>query len=418
MTRSYFPFYIVIISFFIPVVNHIFRAELSTYLLIFSLIFLFLIIGKSILIPKDVFFFALIWLFILLTHLIFKNNFAVFGYMQSFYYFLIFYIMFKENRERLEIKKIIIFLKIIYAIIFFSLLFEWIINLFHLEGILFNLFSGNNVTGVKNYQYLSSRLVNAISGLEYHSLNSIFFGAQSGSILSLLCVLFYNIFDESKILGKRNYFVFSIVFLIFSYTMTATAITLFIFCYFVFVSRSSTLNNKYLKFILATAILFFTGIIVETLFSVLFMGDNLNFYIFVFLQPLFDLSNLTFQKLVLGIDVYESIHDYTVSFELGMVQSVYLVGFLPLLFWFTLLAYATLRRHKYHNKGIRSLDQKRVDFVVRNSYLVFLVSFISTFHYLSIYSTGYFQLLGLHLALFFLFSQKDKLNCNLERGGN
>ena len=294
MTRSYFPFYIVIISFFIPVVNHIFRAELSTYLLIFSLIFLFLIIGKSILIPKDVFFFALIWMFILLTHLIFKNNFAVFGYMQSFYYFLIFYIMFKENRERLEIKKIIIFLKIIYAIIFFSLLFEWIINLFHLEGILFNLFSGNNVTGVKNYQYLSSRLVNAISGLEYHSLNSIFFGAQSGSILSLLCVLFYNIFDESKTLGKRSYFIFSIVFLIFSYTMTATAITLFIFCYFVFVSRSSTLNNNYLKFILATAILFFTGIIVETLFSVLFMGDNLNFYIFIFLQPLFDLSNLTF----------------------------------------------------------------------------------------------------------------------------
>jgi hypothetical protein len=406
------PFYFTIFSFFVPIINHFIGINLGSYLIV--LIFLISLISLKIstTYPYYFIFFIVIWLGIILLHTIFKNNVEVFGYMQSFYYSIVFYIFFKNSKKKVTAEQLYKFFSIIYKIILITLLIELLFNVLGKEALFIDFFSNMESSVSKNYQLIASRLFSKISDIDIFSLNSIFFGPQSASILSLLCLLFYNKFEKLNLSGNKILMLFAIFLLLFTYTMTASLIFLIFLFYFVYISKSSTLNNYYIKTIISIFILLFFSRIFNSIFFILSDDETLELYLLVFTQPLFDLSNLNLFELIFGISSTSKIEDYTSSWEFGLIQIIYLTGFLPIVFWFALLFYFLYifwKIRKYF-KLYDVLYLKKFYKLARSSMFVFIVSILSLIHYLSIFSTGYFQLLGFNLAVLFYSIDQFKLH--------
>lgn len=406
---SNIPFCITIISFFVPIINHLVGFELSTVLIIIVLLAAILTIKPSTTYPVYFLFFLSLWFVILFLHFVIKKEIAAFGYMQSFYYASVFYLFFKNSIIEITESEFHKKLSLIYKVIFYSLIIELIFNILGKEQLLLELFSGSEARGVKSYQILPSRLLSGIIGLQFNSLNSIFFGPQSASLLALLCWLFFHSYHKLHYPGRRFFTISSLFLLIVANTMTASLIFLIFLFYFVFLSKSSGYNNVVTKIVVVLVIFPFFTKIFQTIFFVLFDDSHLELYLLTWFQPLYDLSKLSGIEFIFGILGSSSLDNYTSYWEFGLVQMIYLTGILPVVFWILLLFCMITFIFKYRKyiSSCGSTHMIRYYQLARSSFFLFLVSMLSLFHYLSIFTTGYFQLLGLNLAV--LFYSIDKV---------
>jgi hypothetical protein len=398
-----FPFYFTCFTLFLPILNHIVGIELGSAFIFIIFLFTLIRLKSSTRYPQYFLFFSLFWLIILGLHFFFKKNLSVFGYMQSFFYASCFYLILKNLKVKISANDIYKFLRVIYLIILLSLLVELGINLVGKESLLMYFFSGKEGIGLKNYQLLPSRVVAQITGLELNSLNSIFFGPQSASILALICLLFYNKFEKLYYRGSTLLTIISFGLLIYANTMTASLICIIFLSYFIFFSKFSRLNNSFYKFLLIFILVFFFTAFINIFFFVISDDVYLDFYLLTWFQPFFDLASLDIGKIIFGIPESAKIENFTISWEFGLIQMIYLVGMLPIIFWGTLslyLVHLTFRFRKYVTKN-NIIHLKIFYQLARSGLFVLLVSMFSLFHYLAIFSTGFFQFIGINLAILF-----------------
>ena len=388
-------FIITTISLFIAIIIHLTSFK-QIPLFLHAIVFLYTISTIYITKKYNLFYllFILFWLFILLLHFIFKGSLEIFGYLQYFFYASCFYTILKSSNSLVSPKILLNLLEKIYKIIIFTLIIELIFNLLGLETLLLRYFSGDSVG--KHYQILASRPIMALTGIEFNGLNSILFGPQSASLLLFYFLLLYNPYDKFRNINSKLFFYISVILFFIANTMTLNIIMLIVILYFMFFSKISRLNNLLYKLIIGILILVSGLKIFSILFSAFQDEETLNIYIYLFSQPFVDIFNLSFKHLLFGLAKNEQIRDFTSTWEVGFIQIVYLIGFMPILFFFLINHYLIRKLLFFRKNRFMYIDYY---ILARHSVFVIIASFLSLIHYASMFSTGFFQLIGLHISI-------------------
>jgi len=394
-----FPFGFTTFAIFIPIIVHLLGFEIATFFhfIVFSTT-IFFVTRKS-RFNAVLFLFVVTWFLILCLHFFFKGDLQVFGYMQSFFYAVCFYALFSSNGRPLSGKTLLQHQYRIYGLLFITLVVEMLANVLRIEHIFVALFSENSVG--KSYQILTSRILDMVVGYNLTSLNSIFFGPQSASIVIFMCLLFYNPTDK---LGSRKYllrFLLCVLLFVISNTMTVTILFIIFLLHFIFSSNNSFLNKPLYK-ITITTILFFTGpAIIAIFFGALQADKYLDIYLYKWTQPVKDLSLLSSKEFWFGISPDSSLSSYTDSWEFGAIQSVYLTGIMPIVFLLILLIYLLVRLIFLRKNAIVYMSENSTLLYQSARLGIFIIGFcfMSLIHYAAIFSTGFFQLIGLHIAI-------------------
>jgi hypothetical protein len=406
-TFIYFPFYITLSSFFVPLFG-LFNFPIINHLFLFLTFFLaFLSFNVKLKLPLYFYFFTTLYIILLFLHFFIKSSLDVFGYLQSFFYFICFYLIFKSHDSLISNDFLLRCFKSIIFFFFITLFIELLINIFGFEDSLFLYLSSDQSFG-KQYQKIPSRYINELFGINLSSLNSIFLGPQSGSILAILCLLYFNLFDKLSLNRSLVFSFLSLILLIVSFTMTAFSALIIFVLIFIFFSRNSYINSIYSKFSFILILLLFSSSIIANVFFVLQDPLILEIYLFKWSDPVYELLNFDLNYLFFGIESKKDLSSVAISWEFGLIQIVYLSGILPVLFWLFIYGYAFFKFIKIRRNFCIKFNFYFLDSyaIIRYAFFVFSVSIFSLIHYLSIISFGYFQFLGFILAIYFYLSDK------------
>ncbi len=358
--------------------------------------------------PSYFIFFILIWLLIILLHAIFKNDLTVFGYMQSFFYGICFYIILKYNTAIIKPRELLNSMYKIYGVLLATLLVEFIINLLGKGNLLLDLFSVE--AAGKGYQVIESRILTTTFDYELLSMNSIFLGPQSASMLVFMCLLFYNPFD--KLLPEKNWI--KMVICLFLYivcsTMTVTLIFIIFLVHFTYFSRHSSLRKHSAQFLMIFLVLVSGSTLVSVFFYNLGADAFQDWYVERWTIPFIAMFNLGIKEFLIGIPGNVEIGHYTQSHEIGLILVLFISGIMPIVFLLSLASFMLIKLAKYRRSLLLQLSTTYRDLYqsARLSVFIFSLCIFSLVHYAAMFSTGFFQLIGFHIAItFFCF---DLLN--------
>ena len=413
------PFYLTMVALFLLIATHLLSFNFFFYFQIVTLIITIPFIMPLKRYPENLLFFVVFWLMITLFHFIFKHNTFVFGIMQSFFYGICFYTILKYNTNKIEPRELLTNIYKIYGVLLITLIAEFIMNVIGKESLLLDLFSNPNAG--KSYQYLTSKITIQIPGFSIRSLNTVFLGPQSASILTLVCLIIYNPFDKLLYTNLRIKFLISVVLYLVCYTMTSNLILFIVITYLILFSKYSNLNKVGVKAVTIPLItLNFSAI-----FIVMFYGFQESqgqwLYILKWTQPLHDMLDLSVKEFLLGIPSDVSTSKYTWSHEFGLIQMIYIYGIAPVIFFLSLAIFIFIQLNKYKSFAlIQTLSTYRDLYrSTRLSVIVIIVFIFSLIHYASIFSGGFYQLMGFHIAIcFYCFDRmkylalryKEKMN--------
>lgn len=402
------PYYLTILAVFIQLITHLISFSFITYfhIVTFTITLFFLMPLNRY--PSYYIFFIVIWLLIILLHAVFKNNIVVFGFMQSFFYGICFYAIFKYKTDKIEPRELMNNMYKIYGILLITLVAELILNMLGMETLMLDLFSNKNLG--TPYKVLSAKIAKLITGYDLNSLNSIFFGPQSAATLVLICLLFYNPFDKLKPVKKQINFLAALGLYLVCYTMTSNLILIVLLAHFIFFSNHSSLNRPQYKLSIIIILVFGFSVLFGTLFYGFQASEGRDIYLFKWNRSVLDMLDLGTKEFLFGIPTGTSIEKYTVSWEFGLIQVVFMSGIMPAIFLVSLGIFLVVHLVKYNRSSLLqvSLTYRYLYQSARLSVFVFSICILSLIHYASIFSTGFFQLIGFHIAIsFYCFDEMN-----------
>jgi hypothetical protein len=347
---------------------------------------------------------AFLLLFFILTGFFIRGNFLFLRYTYIFYFGVLNYIMFtnaKSNKHSFVFKKNFDY---IYIILIITLFLEFFLNIFSFEEIFNSLFQPHN--NIRGYQRLHSRPISILLNINFPGLNSLFFGPQAASTLITFCLIYFNPFEQFKFFNSPIKFSLSIILFFLSPTVTLTIIIILVLFYYIFISRFSTLNNIKFKlyFILFSLPLAYP--IIQLFFSILLI--DFSFYIEVWMIPIKAFFSTNLKYLFFGIPQKMGINDFSINHEFGLIEVTLIAGLLPIIF---IIAYLIFIKYKYNEFINKSYNKELYSIhFIRISLIIIFVSFLTLFHYSSIFSFGFNQLVGLHLGVFLYIVNNKEIN--------
>ena len=156
---------------------------------------------------------------------------------------------------------------------------------------------------------------------------------------------------------------------------------------------------SHFKYIILIILIFF---IFKSIFLDLYLKE-LNFYIEIYLMPMYAYFNLSLHNFLFGIPVDAEINDFTINHEWGLFETLILSGFFPTFIFILILSYIYFNYKKIKNNLFENDNHL---FLIRTSVIIIFFCFFSLIHYSSIFNPGFFQLMGLHLG--FLLNTFDE----------
>ncbi len=382
-----------------PLISLLISYDLEFIFAIIYLIITFLSLKLNSRYDRLTLFFVFLLFFFILIGFLIRNNFLFLRYTYIFYFGVLNYIIFSNQRNNKFLPIFKRHFDKIYLIILFTLFLEFIFNIFSFEDLFSVIFQPHN--NIRGYQRLHSRPISILLNINFPGLNSLFFGPQAASTLISFCIIYYNPIEKLKGLKTKSNFILSLVLFFLSPTVTLTIILILLLFYYIFISRFSILNSVKNKFYFFLFTIPLTYPIVQLFFSILLSGFS--FYIEVWMVPVKAFFSTNYKILFFGIPQKMEINDFSINHEFGLIEVSLIAGIMPLIF---IIIYLLFIKHKY-KEFVRNLFKNKINYEFYNSFhfirisiITIIVSFLTLFHYSSIFSFGFNQLVGLHLGVF------------------
>jgi len=288
------------------------------------------------------------------------------------------------------------FISSIYKVLIIGFIVEMIFNLIYPEFLIQTL----NSELVSDYAKVKGKIISIVDIPFFVSLNSLYLGNQIASMISLSAIMWFCPLYGNNYIYRNNQIWFFLSCFFFLYTFTFTSILMFFLWVFLTVILIPSSRKNMLLFSLYSFPLIFLGL--YTFFSSnvqMTYGIPIQHYFLGFMFIVFNfIDNLTLQSKLFGIPVGTSIGDYTFSHEFGYFIILMKLGvmFVSIILFLNIRALILAKKFLIDNY---------VSFMAKLNLIVFTVWHFSLIHYHPALKTGPVQLFGLHIALFFLFSQ-------------
>ena len=434
-----FPYYIVLISIFLPLLSVFLWIEMHRIILV-CCVYLFLILllskkEKLIFSKSSLVLLALFSLLFLYDQAIGRGLFY-FSNSHLVIYTFIFYNCFLISEKSIDddIKLINQTNKIYYLILTFMFL-ELGVQISG-SNILYSLFSrgGDFESIIQVYREYHNRFAAAV-GLKITALNSLVLGNQIAGQLNLYAMIwflpfYYKINRELLRANRKIWFSIALFLFIISPTMTSSILLIITLLLFLFYLRISKLNSLKSRLISSITILMFSGFLLKFLFPLFFnneLSDStktffspegyafsgaLSYYIFGMLYPLFYYFDLSFFDKIFGAMNPESLWA-----ELGFLKLLITNGALWLLLFFApiiLIIRSSFKLSKNLSFKINSISKrekllKKWIWLAQVNALICFVNVLSLIHYIVIFKLGAIQLFAFHLSVTLFAIRKVKL---------
>lgn len=434
-----FPYYIVLISIFLPLVSVLLWIEMHRIILVFCIyLFLILLLSKKqklIFSKSSLAFLSLFGLLFLYDQAIGRGLFY-FSNSHLVIYTFIFYNCFLIGEKSIDddLKLINQINKIYYLILIFMFL-ELGVQVSG-SNILYALFSrgGDFESIIQVYREYHNRFA-AVVGLNITALNSLILGQQIAGQLNLYAMIwflpfYYKINNQLLSTNRKIWFSIALFLFIISPTMTSSILLVITLLLFLFYLQISKLNSLKSRLISLLTILLFSGFLLKFLFPLFFnneLSDSsktffspegyafsgaLSYYLFGMMYPIFYYIDLSFFDKIFGLMNPESLWA-----ELGFIKLLITNGALWLLLFFgpiLLIIKASFKLSKNLNFKIKSISEKEKllkqwIWLAQVNGLICLITVLSLIHYIVIFKLGAIQLFAFHLSVTLYALRKVKL---------
>lgn len=418
-----FPFYVTLLSLFLPFIVSQFHIEMHRVLLV-GVFFIYisrgLLIGRLLTNNKYINTSLVFFITLVIIDLILGRGLRTFSYSHTYLYIFIFCNVFIIEEKNINSKMLISQSNIIFQVLIICLVIE---SLFLFTGnfnLLQMIYPETGMSIVEGFRSYHNRFASYFN-LDIEGLNSLITGNQIANTIALLSMIWFAPFYIFKPRQNRYlWFVISFVLFLISPTITGTGLFLFsIFIFFTFLKNSSI--NSFKKII---PILFSLIIIGYFSYEFIFLPliDNSfmsAWYIYGFIYPIQNYFNLDLFYLIMG-HTSESFADNFYSNEIGIIRLAMKIG-MPLIVVVAMSIIITLFKSNlmFSKENISSLffsknfeEYKNYSFLAQTNILIVIIWVLSTFHYLTIFRLGAVQLIAFQFAVsvFSLYKSNQIIN--------
>ena len=393
--------------------------------IIFSIFFIWLIKSNyGLRLYKYLIPFLIFFIFLIIIDIILGRGLRTFSYCHTFIYIIIFFNIFFLQQNKISAKMLFNQSNTIFKVIIIFMLIESIILITGNFNFLQNIFSETGTSVVQGFRSYHNRFAQYYN-LDFPGLNSLITGNQIASTLAVLSIIWFApVYKFAPKKRSRNiWFIFSVILLIFSPTMTAVVLLLIAMIFLFFIIPIS--NKKIIKMIIPTLFTFFLvgnwsfKFIFLPLYTLSFETSGLLFYLAAFIFPIKNYLSLPLMNILFGAQSLEFAHRYFFN-EIGIIRLAMIIG-LPLIIIIAVLISITFLKFisLYGNKKLQLLknspllfDYRLYSFLALVNILIVFLWIISTFHYLIIFRLGVVQLIAFQfsICIFSIYKMEAILN--------
>lgn len=307
------------------------------------------------------------------------------------YFLVLFFTTHLNNSSASQIMDTMFLINIVIVI---SLYLELLIVLTGHQDVLINLFNSNIVTKYKPYN--SAYFIKSLGFSGVSGLNSIFLGSQSASILSILSMFYFLLIGE---FNKRHIlFMASLIIIPFVSTMTANLVFVILLLLLTYYFPNNLLYRR--RHIVTIILVLTLAIFSQSMFSLILYKlnspENIEIYLFAFINPIEGFLNLNLIDKMFGAGIYVG-NSYGKDF--GFLELLKQVGISLVALSLFIIVYIVLKVRFFTKKRSVFLEYDRWrDIALINS--IFLLGWLlSLVHYTTAVESGAREIFAFNIAV-------------------